>query len=636
MATAENVAAERRVEWLEADLIGQQLVHVRTTFVICARDGCIVRGESVPEPDYATAAEVLEAAAHEPAVREIRREPDLELLIDPLTQARVLRSALLEADRVEFDELAAADGVRLVEVEIWCHEGQLAAIRSPAPLVAAFGGNRAGKSMILVWRLFRRWMLRGGQPGPDGKPRVFWWVGPDLTKIIEEGLWAIAGPNGEGGGVWPDALFRGLKPVPRSAKSPQLTMLDGSVIAFKHASHRGASAGKNLKSAKVVDAVVDEVGAIGAEANFHQVQIRVSQSGGSVGASTTRVVNHWSHERITLRAKQQGPEVIDVHQFDLYDNPWMTLARIWQLFLTDKTLTTNQLETQVLPAAAGGDVAEKRAAALAVITSPESMREHFGIETHTGLLMWSEWRPELVYHSSKHQHAEIHVERDDSGIKRRVRLINITAAVLAGMLPRQTEKGITFDRWAGCDFNVRGHAAIFEVFGEGRTVEEAMANRSSWTVLVVDEVQINGTTERMADAIIELAGPIPVLYDPHGAPGHASRGSATSSDAQVLRAKGLIAMPANGFNEEGKPKGLAQLDSRDVMHALMRYTRYLVHARCTGTIESMNRDERKPDGRLKKTPGGASDFMSGYSDSVRYGLWRPFQFILREIQKDNA
>lgn len=624
MATAENIAIERRVDMLETDLDGHQLILVRTTFVVCERAGVLVRGKVCPEPDYLTKSEVLRAARYEPAVREVRRERDLELLIDPVDQVRVLRSALPVELQSEFDDLSSQPEVKLIEVEIRCHEGQLGPIRSSAPLVAAFGGNRAGKSMILVWRLFRRWMLRGGPPGEDGKPRMFWWVGPDKTKVIEEGVWSLAGPNGTGGGVWPDALFRGLSPINLNKQNPQLQMADGSIIGFKHANHSGKQAGKNLKSAKVVDAVVDEVGAILSESNFHQVEIRVSQTGGSVGCSTTRVTNHWSHERITKRAAEAGPELLDVSFFDLFDNPWMTYARIWQLFLVDGTLSTRQLENVVLPAD------DKREACLSVITNPKSLREHFGIETASGHLMWTEWRPSLVYSGNQARHDYIHVTGVDG---KAVRLINITGDVLARNWPQQAAQGLRWDSWAATDPNKRGHAVVFELFGSGRTVPEAIANKRSWTVLVTDEVQVDGTTLKLAHKVREQAGRIPVYYDPHGAPGHAARGtSGELTDAQVWRNVGHHTTPPNGTNAAGKPRALNSELSRTVMHMLMKAGRLLVHERCTGVIDAFTRDQRKPDGRIDKrsSPDSESDFRTGYSDSARYGIWPIMRFVHEE------
>lgn len=615
MTTAENIAASRRVRVLEQAINSQALLWIRTTIVVCER---------VEEPAYLTVGEVLEAAEHEPEVREVRRFADLELLIDPVSQTRKLRHKLSPAGREGFDRLRSHAKVRLIDVEIRCHEAQVAAILSDAPTVAAFGGNRSGKTVILQWWLFRRWMLRGGPPGTNGKPRVFWWVGPDWTKVIEEGVYGMAGPDGLGGGLWPDPVFLDLKPIPLTKKNPAISLIDGSKLVFKHANHSGKKAGSNLKSANVVDAAVDELGAITSEANWHQVQIRVSQTGGHVAASTTRVPNHWSHASITERAKEVGADVIGVFQFDVFDNPWMTFSRIWQLFLNDRTISRHQLEHVILPAD------DPKAAALGVITNPKSLREHLGIETATSPFMWAEWTDALIYTGTARRHTTIDIYRDE----RPIRLLNITREVLARHWPRATREGHRFDCFAGVDFNVRGHAVILELFGEGKTPNEAIANEASWTVLVAEEVQVDGTTLALAKQLrAQSGGPAPVWYDGHGATGHAARGTGNgTTDADILRQEGFTAGPTNGTNQDGKPLRLSQIDSRNVMHGLMKAGRFYVHERCVGLIDAMHNDMRLPDGRIDKrsSPDSDSDFRSGFSDAARYAIWPIFRAMFQQ------
>jgi hypothetical protein len=608
-ARQENVSLARRVGDLETAIIRQELILIRTTFVVMARGH---------EPEYRTVAEVLAAAGDPPRPVELRRISDLELLINPVSQVRQLRHTLSPAGRTRFDDLKSRPGVRVLDIEIRCHEAQLEAIRSTAPTTASYGGNRAGKSMILVWRLFRRWVLRGG------RGKRFWWVAPVMKKAITEGLWVIAGPMGLGGGVWPDEVFASLRPVSEEKKNPSLRMIDGSTILFEHGNFGDA---RNLKSANVTDAVVDEVGAIKSLSVWHQAQIRVSQSGGTVAASTTRVYGHWSHEEIALRAKEAGEDLIKVMNFDLFDNPFMSYAAIWQLFLNDKTLTRKQLENQVLPAA------DKRAACMGLVTRAKSLREHFGVEVASSMLMWTEWDNSLIYASERERHDRIHIERDG----RRRALVNITEQVLAREWRRAYKEGRRFRCWAGFDPNVRGHAAVLELFGEGRNVEEAVANSSSWTVLVSDEVQVDGSTMAMGEALFEKTGACPLYYDPHGAPGHTARGTEHVSDAEVLRKIGFFAEPATGQDiRTGKVPPLAQIPSRNVMHILMQQRRFLVHQRCVGTIEAMNQDRRKPDGRMDKrsSPDSPSDFLSGHSDAVRYGLWPIFGRVVLHEEND--
>lgn len=604
MATAENIALERRVTRLERRIKDQALLWIRTTLVVYGR---------VEEPNYSTVEEVVEAAKPEPEVVELYRIEDIEVLVDPIRGTKRVRSQLDPGRREAFDRLKQRPGVRLLDVEIPCHEDQVGPITSSAPRVAAFGGNRAGKSMFLVWWLFRRWLLRGG------KRRVFWWVGPDTEKLITQGVWAIAGAFGMGGGAWPDEVFAELKQCPRTKKNASLEMIDGSSLLFLHANFRGREAGKNLKSANVTDAVIDEIGAIAHEANYHQVQVRVSQTGGAVATSSTRVKGHWSYEEITERAAELGPAMIEIFDLDLFRNPWMTLARIWQLFLGDKSLSRRALEKQVLPAE------DKRAACLEVITNPVSLREHFGIETSRSRRLWPSWSDSLIYSSPHHRHPNLVVEREGYGVK----LHNITAAILARKWPAQAARGERWHAWLGVDFNVRGHAVVLELFGLGQDHEHAIANSSTWTVLVSEEIQIDGTTEDLGKGIRSRVGILPVWYDPHGAPGHAARGTGTTTDAAILQQLGFPASPANGTNDKGAPLQLSQIDSRNVMHTLMAAGRWRVHERCVGWIQAMGKELAKPDGRVDKraSPDSETDYLSGYTDSGRYGAWPIFRDI---------
>lgn len=603
MATAENVALARRVARLERLLVEQSALWIRTTLVVCERDD---------EPEYTTTVEALRAAEDAPPVREVRRIPDLEALIDPVRRVKRLRNKLSPRGQARFDELKQRPGVRLIDIEIHCHEKQVGAILSDSPTVAGVGGNRGGKTRILDYWLLRRWLKRGHQQA------VFWWVSPTTLKLIEQGVWELAGKDGLGGGVWPDEIFAELKHCPKTKKNPQLDLIDGSVVLFQHANHSGQSAAQNLKSANVTDAVADELGAIRDGANWHQLQIRVSQTGGSVAGSTTLVRGHWSHEDIIERAKEVGPDVIDLHEMDIFDNPWMSYAQIWRLFLNDKTLTPTQLERHVLPAE------DKRAACLALRLPARSLREHFGIETMRTMNLWVSWRDELVYSSALTRHSEIVVSRDGKP----VRLQNITAQVLARKWPEQAARGHRWSAWAGVDFNVRGHAAVLELFGEGPTLEDALAAPDTWTVLISDEVQVDGTTQELGLELRDRAGVVPVWYDPHGAPGHHARGTGTTTDAAILWQLGFPASPANGASiTSGAPMQLSQIDSRNVMHALMEAGRLRVHERCTGFVRAMSAERRKPDGRVDKrsSPDSDSDFLSGFSDSARYGIWPIFR-----------
>ena len=311
-----------------------------------------------------------------------------------------------------------------IDIEITCHEGQVAAILSDAPITAVFGGNRSGKTEVEKWWLLRRWIKRGG-PGA-----TFWWVGPDLEKAISYGAWSIAGPMGQGGGSWPDAVFTGPRKITTATKAPTLYLIDGSVLAFMHAHHSGGRAGDNLKSANVRDAVVDELTAVTSAENWTQVLARVSQSGGAVCTASTRKRGHWSRREIDELVSTAGEDAIRVYALDIFDNPWMAYAAVWKLFLTDNTLSRRTLEVEVLADP------DPPARARAVVTKPRSLQEHFGHEFADTSRLWSEWDGSAIVTGDEH----LWVSRNGAP----VRLLDITAGVLRKRL--DTARGVRKSR----------------------------------------------------------------------------------------------------------------------------------------------------------------------------------------------
>jgi hypothetical protein len=589
MGTRENVAIDRRVADLEAAVLATELVLIRTTLVICERER---------EPKLHTVADVLDDALREPAPIVIERRPDLQLLVDPASATRCLRHELAPEDLAEFDELAAS--ARAIDVEITCHPKQLAAILGPAPLVAIFGGNRSGKSYAMAWWLFRRWILRGDASA------LFWWIAPTNPHTHKFGLCLLAGQDGQGGGLWPDAVFASLSRVGAEAKTFERRLIDGSVVQFHHANHSGRRGGSNLRAANVRDAAVDELTAILDQSNWQQVQARVSQSGGSICTATTRVPGHWSEAEIEgLQATAGG--AIWTTAVDILENPWMSFARCWALFLKDGTLDERKLEREVLPAP------DPAARCRQLVTRPRSLREHFGIATPDGILMWSNWTGSDVIDDQVFGRPELEWAGH--------RWPSITAALLA-----RRWSGTPSDRWIGQDFNVAPMVGVaLQVFGD-------LADPTTWILVAYDEIATEGTVQRHAKAL-EARGysGAPIYCDPTGAmSGHEARGSAGSTDALALKRAGWAVKPANGGTRTGGVSHLSFVDAANVVHQLQDDRRLLVHARCEGLLDALKHDRAKADGTRDKVSGrgSISDKRSAYTDALRYGAWPLFKHEL--------
>lgn len=609
MTTRENIALARRVADLEDAIGASELLLVRTTLVV------VGRGD---EPRWAEPGNAIHAADRPPSLVVLERRPDLQLLMHPASGARVLRHDLDASGLLEFDALAG--DARLVDVEITCHRKQVPAILATAPTHCTTGGNRSGKSRVLAWWLFRRWMLRGHAASDEGlrghvSAALFWWLAPTLNYAYQYGVELLAGPRGRGGGLWPDEVFASLRGVSEHDHAPRLDLIDGSTLAFLHGHHSGNSAGDNVISANVTDAAIDELARIKSVETYQQVQARVSQSGGRVAIATTRKRGHWLRTEIEdVAADSAG--AVEVSTIDIFDNPWMTRAACWKLLLSDGTYNANTLRGVL----AADDI---DAAARDAIKRPRSRMEHLGLEDSDALLLWPEWRNDYIYPQTGRQ-TRLVVEGDDGPRT----LIDITRHVLARQWPREAARGERFDAWAGTDWNVNARAVVMQVFGEPTSagpssarVASAVANRASWHVLVVGESASTGTTKAHAKALRERHGLMPVWCDPHGARGDEARGSEDSTDIGEFRRAGFPIAPAGGVDRQGRHIHIPRTDSHNVVHHMMAGGRLRVSPECEGLLDALRHEEVTPK---RAAVDSLSDSRSGYTDALKYGLWPMF------------
>jgi hypothetical protein len=243
MTVAENMALVRRVEKLEREILAVEPKRIRTWFVVCKR-GAERRCETI--------ADVHKFAQLDPVVEVIARYPDLDVLIDPRSGARIFGAA---NDGV-YDELA--EGVEVLDVEIHCYPQQLRQILSDAKITATTGGTRAGKTRALAWWLFRRWLLDGhGVDDDNDVEAVFWWVREDSGKL------------------------------------------------YKHAANSGSKAGTSLRSESVAALVCDELSAVHHEENWSEMKSRTAQTGGKIAVAFTPTAGHWS-ARLAKQAPRSG------------------------------------------------------------------------------------------------------------------------------------------------------------------------------------------------------------------------------------------------------------------------------------------------------------------------------------------
>jgi hypothetical protein len=581
VSVAENMALERRVAKLERESLGEPKL-IRTRFRVFRRG---------PEPRCEDAAHARELAALDPSVEMIGEYPDLDVLIDAQTGARIQRAA----NDTSFDEFA--EGVDVLEVAIDCYPEQLAQIMSDAPITATVGGTRAGKTRVLVWWLFRQWLIRGHGVDDDHEiEAVFWWVREDSKKLYKHAvLWLVR--------LWPD-VFVGKMPS-KSTKDPSLNLFDGSRIDFMHAANSGSKAGTSLRSESVEALVADELSAIHAEENWREMKSRVAQTGGPIATAFTPTAGHWS-ARLAKQAPTSGGAIV-VAKLTMFMNPWWPAARMFVDLLKDGAITETELAEKILPA---DDVF---AAMDAAITDPAIRRMRLGEEQAVGITLWRKWDPARFTVKDDRR------ERDVLEVGGR-RYSNITAAAVGREFG---SRGRAIRIAGGKDFNVNpGVVVVYQVFGTAREPR----------VLVFDEIASVGPTLQNAQDVAEQYPGLCMFCDPTGAMGddrHPSHGARNMTDAREMVMQGFGCAPANG-ERRNTPLHLPQLDSINVLHRAMHRGLLYVHARCTGLLRALDEMQAQPDGRIAKVSGtgSISDQISAYGDAMRYGLWPVYRVLL--------
>lgn len=595
MSRREDRSIEARVRELED--LAQKLrpVHVRVDLHVCAR----AREARRPR----TIAEIEQMLDDDPVVEVVEViEGWAEALIDPATGARASRSKKPEWSRNKddegFDELAAR--CELVVITVTLHAAQLLALLSWASVIALLGGNRAGKTRIGLYWLIIRWVLRGSPPQGAEPGGLFWIVAPNEKKAWKR-LIALAG-------LLPRRLWTGSLPKTHRAQQ-RLRMIDGSTFEAHHA----ARDGDNLKSERVTDILFDEATASPDPGNLQQCLSRTAQNGGAVFCSTTPKAGHYIYTRIVLQAPHSGGRIAVFHT-DLFDNPWLTLARIFDLFIGDGTLTEAELVEQVLTAE------DPAAMCRAIVTNPTSLREHFGVWVAQGLRLWSDWTETIARTCTRSGQARA-LERlgwaPPDGAPRQ--LANVTPIAAQALSPWRRLQPERLRVLGGQDFNINPQSTILaQVFG----VPE---DPSTWVLYVFDEIQTIGTVEAHGTKLRRQHPGLAIACDPAGDIPRAKQEATEGDEAARLRDMGFACHSCVGRGRRLQ----SQKPTLTLVHYLMKQGRIVVHLRCRKLLSALETQQAKPDGRIAKVSGSKSDRESSPTDALRYLAYALFRHELQ-------
>jgi hypothetical protein len=452
---------------------------------------------------------------------------------------------------------------------------------------------------VLVWWLFRQWLIRGhGIDEDHEKEARFWWLRESVEMLYEHAIaWVVQ--------LWPD-VWVGKMPT-ETTKSPKLTAFDGSVFSFRHAAHSGKRAGTNLRSESVAALVIDELSAILNQENWREAKSRVAQTAGPIAVAFTPTAGHWSAQLVKQAADSGGAIVVD--HLLMFDNPWWPWARIFVDLLKDAAITATQLREKILPAE------DWRAAVLEEVKDPAVRRMRFGEEQALGLTLWRLWDPARSIYRGPPPLESIELEG--------AALPNITGDVVGAHFGRRDIVAA-----GGKDFNVsNGVCVVFRVFGD----------RQRPVVYVFDELADSGPTVTNAERIASKYPGLCIFCDPTGALDgrHPSHGASSTTDAEEMRLHGLDVEPANGWTRGRRVAQLPQLDSINAMHRAMKLGLLVVHPRCSGVLRALAEMKAKPDGTIEKVSGSTSisDRISDYGDALRYGVWPVWRHFLEAETK---
>jgi len=549
-----DVRQDIRADKLEVAFSDAAILHIKTTIDIYGRS----------EEDI-------------PKLTESRQ--DLDLLLDPVEEIRVIRTA---ENAEQFDHLA--ESARLVHIPITCHEAQVDPILSDAKIVGMLAGNRAGKTEVLAARLLRAWIKRGG------KGRVFWWVAPQRsqTQIAVEKLCLFRGANLP---LLPPELWTHYPTNERSGDQ-SIRLIDGSKIELHHASGNG----DNLKGKLVQEAVIDELCSIRDVKNWNTIIARTMEVDGTVAAASTPVRGHWARAMIITAAGNS--EDTRSYQFSCFENPWAKRAYI---------------ERSIL--AAGGH------------DDPVVRRDYYGEWSASDDALWPDYSPEmhLVQDAAIEDVAELIKAGHLPATYR-----DLTARMVVGGWKGHTDATVVI----GQDFNVNPMTGVIcRIFGDPLVPD-------TWGLYIFDEVQVRGPVARYADRLSDLYPGAPISCDATGAQvgNHASQlaGSSAETSVKILREAGFDAVACNRrrvSDHKVKASNPSQIDSLNLCHRLFRQGRILVNKRCKALCLALDTQEAQADGRVAKDPGTASDRLSAPTDAMRYLIWKLFSKELRKLGK---
>jgi len=515
---------------------------------------------------------------------------DIDVLIDTQKGTRVVKTL---QNAATFDNWARQ--ATTVPILLRCHEAQLELLLDEThKVVAAFGGNRSGKTSVAIYWIVRYWMKRGG------KGARFWLCAHERDQAMTLLDKLLLGEYTEQ--YSPPALPEIRPGVPMLAKrwptSPQssdlsVDMVDGSKFYLKHAGKKGG----NLKSKSIIAGILDEACEVIHRENWTILLARTVDSGGAIFAPTTPIAGHWMRDEVVDAVDCKHIKWKDL---SMQDNPWISPDEV------QRTIETI------------GDKATVD-------------REIHGKWVGTGPRMW------VDFDRTRHLHiAEWRTVEESQG-----EFLNLTPK-LAPTVFRRHKKRITI--MLGQDFNGWPMSTLVASIVCRPGVDQA--DRNNWILYILDEI-LTGTSRKPAtvyshfEFMVEKAhkfrglpegffANLPAVVDGTGCSYSPEYQSRSMSHKRAMEECGYTVVPPMWHRKTGNPCNPNKLDQISLVRKLLNSDRLLINEqRCPRLIEGLEAQQRKDNGMPDKVSGAKSDRLSGPIDALEYLAW---PFYSREIR----
>lgn len=502
---------------------------------------------------------------------------DLHVIINRRSGRRIV----VPDDELEGDEkfIRFAQNAEVVPLTYSVYADQLAVIQDDEHrVVAAFGGERGGKTEALALWEVRSWLMVGG-------PRVLlWWIAPtlDQTRIAVTKL--VTGEDSRPGLLPPELVLSW--PESERATDQAIVLADGTSIELRYA--LGSRKGGNLKGRQPRKVGLDEACEMGPIRIWKIVRGRVNVRDGHRGQiflSSTPEEGHWAEREIVVPVDAGATKDYTYRHLTMRENPFIPLSEVEQL-LRDK----------------GGP------------DDPQAQRDVLGL--------WTSSIGRAYYRFTLARSV-----RDFASLEA-LDLVDVTAAVVRGAVGRKNFPAEVTDAYvAGQDFNLGFCITVIGRFAVPRG--HRWAGNESELILVIDHEVITrhqGYVEQGWAIVTEFGHRLVIACDATGAQVAGLRdptGASAATPIVRLARAGHYAVPCHYNPATATPANPAVIDSLGQVNEIFKgqvgqHARFYVHTRCRELIDSLQLTKASFDGRIAKKSGEESDRQSAAGDALRY------------------